>query len=341
MGNPRVKRDHEIMQNHPLQIAIAAGGDSSEYPISIKSAKNVLQHIDSSRFDARIVEIRGQDWTVWNHDGTRFGLNKHDFSWAPNGTPQYFDAVFNSIHGSPGENGILQAYFDLIRMPYTGCRSFASSLTFNKYYCNQFLKQSGIKVAPSLFLRSLDPDTTDLIVKEIGLPCIVKPNSGGSSCGASRVNSRNEIIPALETAFNEDREVLVEKLLEGTEVTCGVCITPNQKIIFPLTEVISKKEFFDFEAKYDPALSEEITPARIPDKIARSVADLSTTIYTLLGCLGIVRMDYIIVNQQPFFLEVNTIPGLTSESIVPKQAAMGGLSMPMLISLLLDEALAR
>jgi D-alanine-D-alanine ligase len=329
------------MKASPLNIAIVAGGDSSEYEISIKSANNILDNLDKSQFDARVVVISQQNWSVQDRDGSVYPINRHDFSWQPNGEKKHFDAVINSIHGTPGENGILPAYFELIGLPFTGCRSFSSALTFNKYYCNQFLKQLGINIAPSILIRKDQPVDISLIIDNIGLPCFIKPNNGGSSCGTSRVNHSGEILPALERALSEDREAIIEKLLVGTEVTCGLFKTGNASEVFPVTEIISKKEFFDYEAKYTPGMSDEITPARIPVETARSVQDLSLLIYDLLDCRGVVRMDYILVDKIPWFLEVNTVPGMSKHSIVPKQASISGLTLNDLFSILLEDAMLR
>ena len=328
------------MNTSPLHIAIAAGGDSSEYQISINSAQNILNHLDPSLYDARIVVISHHGWDVHDKDGLLYPVNRHDFSWQTNGKVRHFDAVINSIHGTPGENGILPAYFELIGMPFTGCRSFTSALTFSKYYCNQFLKQCGINISPSILIRKDQPIDINRIIKNIGIPCFVKPNNGGSSCGTSRVNHPDEILPALERALNEDREAIIEKLLVGTEVTCGLFKTGSAREVFPITEVISKKEFFDYEAKYTPGMSDEITPARISAETARSVQDLSLLIYDLLDCRGVVRMDYILVDKIPWFLEVNTAPGMSSHSIIPKQASMAGLSLNELFSILIRDALS-
>ena len=327
------------MTNKPLNIAIVAGGDSSESTISLKSAENILSHLDPAQFEARIVELSRSGWFVRDLDGKKYPVNRHDFSWQPNGQVHRFDAVINSIPGTPGENGILPAYFELIGMPFTGCRSFSSSLTFNKYYCNQVLRQGGISVSPSILLRSNQTADIQKIIEEIGLPCFVKPNNGGSSCGTSRVNTLPEIQPALSKAFHEDSEVIVEKLLIGTEVTCGLFKTPHRSEVFPVTEIVSKKEFFDYEAKYTPGLSDEITPARISAETARSVQDLSLKIYDLLNCRGVVRMDYILVDGVPWFLEVNTVPGMSEHSIIPKQASINGLSLNELFSILLEDAM--
>jgi D-alanine-D-alanine ligase len=329
------------MNTKPLDIAIVAGGDSSEFEISIKSAKNILNHLDKDLFNARVVIVSQQEWTVQDADGSVYPINRHDFSWQPNGQVRHFDAVINSIHGTPGENGILPAYFELIGLPFTGCRSFSSALTFNKYYCNRFLKQCGINISPSILIRKDQPIDINDIIENIGLPCFIKPNSGGSSCGTSRVNHSGEILPALEKALREDREAIIEKLLVGTEVTCGLFKAAGKSEVFPVTEIISKKEFFDYEAKYTPGMSDEITPARISAETARSVQDLSSLIYDLLDCRGVVRMDYILVDKIPWFLEVNTIPGMSQHSIIPKQASISGLSLNDLFSILIRDAMLR
>lgn len=328
------------MSSSPLNIAIVAGGDSGEYDISIKSANNILNNLDPEQFNARVVVISRQGWEVHDSDGAVYPVNRHDFSWQPNGRVRHFDAVINSIHGTPGENGILPAYFELIGMPFTGCRSFSGALTFSKYHCNQYLKQCGINISPSVLIRKDQPVDVKNIMETIGIPCFVKPNNGGSSCGTSRVNNPGEILPALERALKEDREAIIEKLLAGTEVTCGLFKTAHMREVFPVTEIISKKEFFDYEAKYTPGMSDEITPARISAETARSVQDLSLLIYDLLDCRGVVRMDYILVDKIPWFLEVNTVPGMSTHSIVPKQASMSGLSLNELFSILIQDAMS-
>jgi len=326
------------MDSGILNIAIIAGGDSAEYGISINSAENILKNLDSTHYDARVVVISQKGWEVHDNDGSTYPINRHDFTWQPNGTTKHFDAVINSIHGTPGENGILPAYFELIGMPFTGCRSFSSALTFSKYHCNQYLRQCGINISPSIMIRKDQPVDINDIINNIGLPCFIKPNNGGSSCGTSRVNHPGEILPALERALIEDREAIIEKLLVGTEVTCGLFKSGHTSEVFPITEIISKKEFFDYEAKYNPEMSDEITPARISAEVARSVQDLSLLIYDLLDCRGLVRMDYILVNKIPWFLEVNTVPGMSRESIVPKQAATAGLTLNELFTILIRDA---
>ncbi len=320
-------------------IAIVAGGDSAEYEISIGSARNILKIIDTDKYNAHIVEIKKTGWEVWGPLGQRHEINKNNFSTRLNGSAFTFDGVIIAIHGTPGEDGILQAYFDLIGMPYTGCSSFCSSLTFNKHACNHFLAQAEIPVAPSILMRAEQSFNQEKIEKIVGYPCFVKPNNGGSSCGTSRVDGPGEIEQALNKAFREDNEVLIEKFLPGREFSCGMIRTNSETHIFPITEIITKKDFFDYEAKYTPGEAEEITPAILPEKTARSIKDLSVTITDLLHCRGLIRFDYKLIDQTPWFLEVNTVPGMSSQSIVPQQAHAYGMSLRDLYNLLLEDTL--
>ena len=321
-------------------IAIVAGGDSSEYEISIESAKSILKNLDKEKYDAHIVEIRKAGWQLWGPSGQRYEINRHNFSTRLNGSDLIFDGVVNAIHGTPGENGILQAYFDLIGIPYTGSSAFCSSLTFNKYACNNYLAQAGVKIAPSLLLRAGQNIDLERIKNLIGYPCFIKPNNGGSSCGTSRVNDPGEVENSLIKAFREDNEALIEKFLPGRELTCGLLRTRHKTLVFPITEIVSNRDFFDYEAKYTPGVADEITPAKnLPEKTARSIQDLSVTITNLLNCRGLVRIDYILIGQTPWFLEINTVPGMSSNSIVPQQADAYGISLSDLYNLLLEDTL--
>ncbi|MEA1877140.1 MAG: D-alanine--D-alanine ligase [Bacteroidota bacterium] len=320
-------------------IAVLAGGYSSEYTISIQSAEEILRNLDPEKFDARLVEISHKGWFVRSESGEQFPINKNDFSYQENGSPKHFDAVFNSIHGNPGENGILQAYFELLKQVFTGCDSFCSSLTFNKYVCNSLLKNYGIAVADSIRLRKGDKLNKEEIIQKINLPCFVKPNSGGSSCGTSRVNTPYQLIPAINTAFKEDPEVIIEAFLQGRELTCGLVKTGDEILALPITEIVSKKEFFDYEAKYTPGAADEITPADIPESVATECKDLSKRIYQILGCRGLVRMDYILSDKHLWFLEVNTIPGMSKNSIVPQQIQAMGSTSTKVFNLILEEVL--
>jgi D-alanine-D-alanine ligase len=319
-------------------IAIVAGGYSSEHSISIESANEVLKSLNPDKYEATIVTIDKNNWQALTDSGA-LKIDKNDFSFGLNGSTRRFDGVFNAIHGTPGENGILQAYFDLISLPYTGCDFFCSSLTFNKFSCNNMLRSMGIPVAKSILIRKGDSIDTKKIISEVNLPCFVKPNNGGSSCGTHRANHEEDLIPAIEDAFKEDPEVIIEAFLKGRELTCGLVKTRSESLVFPLTEIVSKKEFFDYEAKYTPGVADEITPARVEELVTKQCEDLSQKIYSILGCKGLVRMDYILVDQQLYFLEVNTVPGMSTKSIVPQQIRAFGMTTSEVYSLILDDIL--
>jgi len=320
-------------------IAIAAGGDSSEYEISMESAKQVEISLDPTRYHTRIVEIRKTGWFVHENNGTRYPVNRHDFSYQKNGQATKFDAVFNAIHGTPGENGILQAYFQLLGIPITGCDSFCSSLTFNKFTCNSVLRDAGIPVAKSVLLNRSGKKPIETIESIIGYPCFVKPNNGGSSCGIYKVEKKDELLPALEGAFKEDSQIIVEQFISGREITCGIARIKGKLHVLPITEVISKNEFFDYQAKYNTEYADEITPANIPVRIAEECRNLTQKIYDLLQCKGVVRMDYIFSGSDMWFLEVNTVPGMSDKSIVPQQIRAYGMSTNTFFEDILREAL--
>jgi D-alanine-D-alanine ligase len=321
-------------------IALLSGGNSSEFEISIKSGTQVASYIDHSKYEVYPIVLRGKDWYWNNKKGERVPIDKNDFSLRHDGKHIRFDCVFIAIHGTPGEDGKLQAYFDLLNIPYTSCGRLTSALTFNKYFCKNYLAGFGIPIARSLLIT--DPSRVDHqhVIKELGLPCFVKPNEGGSSFGVSKVKHESELGRAIEIAFREDRQIVIESYIKGTEITCGLIKTRKGEMIFPVTEIVSKKEFFDYEAKYMDGLSEEITPARIPEEKRKECQELSSRIYSILQCKGVVRIDFILSGNRLYFLEVNSIPGMTAESIVPKQAAAYGLSLSELYSLIIEEAFA-
>jgi D-alanine-D-alanine ligase len=316
-------------------IAIAAGGDSPEFEISVKSAGEVHKILSES-YNTYIIMIRGSNWYWEDPKGRYHSIDKNDFSLYIDGTKIRFDGVFIAIHGTPGENGLLQGYFDMMRIPYSSCGSFCSALTFSKQACKLYLKEYGILMAEAILLRKEDPFNPAEIISKTGLPCFVKPNDSGSSFGVTKVRNREELLPAMEIAFRESKEVLVESFLNGREVACGVVKTKNKTLVLPVTEIISKNEFFDYEAKYTPGKSEEITPAQLPCSVSDEVQRLSLRIYDILGCKGIVRVDFILINNQPHFLEINTVPGLTKESIVPQQARAYGISLGELFSMAVE-----
>jgi D-alanine-D-alanine ligase len=321
-----------------LNIAIIAGGDSGEYDISMKSGKQVEIHLDRKKYRPFLVEIRGKEWTCHIKE-KKISVDKNNFSIQVDGSVIRFDAVFNAIHGTPGEDGRLLGYFDLLKIPYTSCGVTTSALTFNKSFCKKVVASFGVKTAKSvhLFHDSYDPE--DLIRKEIPFPCFVKPNNGGSSVGMSKVNRPEDLAAALEKAFREDPEILVEEYIRGRELTCGVIRTTNEVMAFPVTEIISKKDFFDYEAKYKDNLAEEVCPAKIPQPVAGECRKISIDTYKRLNCAGVVRFDYIWTGDALFFLEVNTVPGLSEQSIVPKMAIANGWTMTELFSRMIDECI--
>lgn len=317
-------------------IAIAAGGDSPEYGVSVKSAGEVAKALEK-RYDVYIIVMRGSSWYWEDSRGRRHGIDKNDFTLKSDNRRIRFDAVFIAIHGTPGENGLLQGYFDMIGIPYTSCNAFCSALTFNKHACKLFLKEYGIPMADSILIRKGELSDTAAVLAKTGLPCFVKPNDSGSSFGVSKVKKEEDLLPAIGKAFGESPEVLVEAFMDGQEVACGVLRAGGKKIILPVTEIIPKNEFFDYEAKYTPGKSDEITPAKIGDKLTEEVQQLSSLIYDLLGCKGIVRVDFIIVKSKPLFLEINTVPGLSAESLIPKQAAAAGIPAGDLYSMVIED----
>ena len=316
-------------------IAIAAGGDSSEFEISVKSAEEVGK-ILSSRYIVYILVIRGTTWYWEDQKGRYYNIDKNDFSLTYNDQRIKFDGVFIAIHGTPGENGLLQGYFDMLKIPYSSCSSFCSALTFNKQACKLFLKEYGISMAKGIQIRKGEKIDLLSITEQIGLPCFVKPNDSGSSFGVTKVKEKEELPAAIETAFKESNEVLIEAFMSGREVACGVVKTKNKTIVLPVTEIISKNEFFDFEAKYIPGHSDEITPADMPLTVTNEIQRISRYVYELLGCNGIVRVDFIVIGEKPFFIEINTVPGLTKESLVPKEAIAAGISLENLYTMAVE-----
>jgi len=317
-------------------IAVVAGGDSSEYEVSVRSAKEVRKVL-SSRYIVYIIMIRGTNWYWEDGKGRYHKVDKNDFILITDDYRIRFDAVFIAIHGTPGENGLLQGYFDMMQIPYTSCDSFCSALTFNKQACKLYLKEYGILMAEAILLRKKEKPDTEEIIHKTGLPCFVKPNDSGSSFGVSMVKKKEDLLPAIKKAFKESDEVMIEAFMKGREMACGVVKTMSRSLILPVTEIISRNEFFDYEAKYTPGKSDEITPANIPLKIKEDVQRLSSEIYDLLGCKGIVRVDFILIGEQPYFLEINTVPGMTEESLVPKQAQAAGIPLSELCSMVIED----
>jgi D-alanine-D-alanine ligase len=316
-------------------IAIAAGGDSSEFEISVKSAGEVAK-ILSARYNVYIIVIKGTTWYWEDQKGRYYNVDKNDFSMLYNDHRIKFDGIFIAIHGTPGENGLLQGYFDMMGIPYTSCDAFSSALTFNKQACKLYLKEYGITMADAVLIRKGETIDPSGLIEQVGLPCFVKPNDSGSSFGVTKVKKQEELLQAIDTAFKESDEVLIEAFMNGREVACGVVKTKSNTIVLPVTEIKPKNEFFDFEAKYTPGRSEEITPAEMPLTVTKEIQRISRFVYDLLGCKGIVRVDFIIIEEKPFFIEINTVPGMTKESIVPKQAEAAGISLEELYSMAVE-----
>jgi D-alanine-D-alanine ligase len=321
------------------KIAIVAGGDSGEFDISIKSAAIVEQHLSPDLYEPYLIIMRYGEWSH-TYNGTKYHIDKDDFSLRIDNAKICFDAVFFAIHGTPGEDGKLQGYFDMLEIPYTACNHTTSAITFNKYFCNCMISSMGVKVAPSVILyKGKKIDDKD-ILEVTSLPAFVKPNNGGSSVGMSKVKDTESLPAAVTRAFEEDDQVLVEAFIPGREITCGVLEIDREIKSLPLTEIITGNEFFDFEAKYTTGKAEEITPAQIPAEIEKECRSTSEMLYMKLNCKGIVRFDYIFNDTGLYFLEVNTIPGLSPRSIVPQQARIAGISLQELFSLIIEQALA-
>ena len=307
-------------------IAIIMGGYSSEYKISLISGNVVYQFLDKTKYNAFQIHILKEKWVYVDDNNDEFQIDKNDFSVTISGNKITFDCVFNAIHGTPGEDGLMQAYFELLNISQTSCDYYQAALTFNKRDLLSVLKPYGIKTATSYYLNKGDAINTDEIVAKVGLPCFVKPNKAGSSFGISKVKTAAELPNAIEVAYREDNEIIIESFLDGTEVSVGVINYKGIITVLPITEIVSENDFFDYEAKY-LGKSQEITPARISDEMTQKVSELAKRAYEVLKMKGFSRSEFIIVDGEPFMLEMNTIPGLTTESLIPQQAKAAGISL--------------
>lgn len=310
-------------------IAIVCGGDSSEHDVSLRSAQGLYSFFDKERYNVYIVDVRGLDWHAELPDGTTAPIDLNDFSFRNDGKKVIFDYAYITIHGTPGENGILQGYFELVHIPYSTSGVLVEAMTFDKFVLNQYLRSYGVSVADSLLIRRGYEDmvSDDEVEERIGMPCFVKPATDGSSFGVSKVKNKDQLAPAIRKAMMESDEVMVETFLEGTEITSGMYKTAEKTVIFPITEVVTFNEFFDYDAKYNGQVR-EITPARIPEETAERVRKITNHIYDILHCNGIIRVDYIISKEgKVFMLEVNTTPGMTPTSFIPQQVKAAGLTM--------------
>jgi D-alanine-D-alanine ligase len=320
-------------------IAIVTGGDSSEYVVSIRSGANVLQAIDHKLFTPWMVFIRENQWSILDGEDTVATIDRGDFSFNLNGKRIALEYAYIMIHGTPGEDGNLQGYFEMLGIPYSSCGVQSSALTFNKNFCNNYLRSYGIRMAESIRLVSGEKPDPDEIVRKLSLPLFVKPSAGGSSFGVTKVKKAEELNEAVNKALEESPEVLIEQFINGKEFTCGVVKIGNKKLVLPVTEVIPKNEFFDYEAKYVPGMADEITPARISEEFTLEVQQLSSRIYDLCNCKGIVRVDYILKDQTFYFLEINTVPGMTATSFIPQQIKAAGLNLTDLLTEIIQESM--
>jgi D-alanine-D-alanine ligase len=322
-------------------IAIIAGGYSSELVVSMKSAETIYNNLPSEKYNRFKIIITQDKWYATIND-IKVTVDKNDFSILIDDEKITFDCAYITIHGTPGEDGKLQGYFDMLNIPYSTASQSTSSLTFNKWMCNQVLANNGVKCSKSIILRSKDHTyTEEFILTEVGLPCFVKPNDGGSSFGISKVTKANKLSEAIENAFSQGKEVLIEAFMAGSEVTCGAYKHNGKVFALPITEIVSQNDFFDFDAKYN-GLSDEITPARISDELTKEVQELTTYIYQLLDLSGIIRVDYILKNNTPHVIEVNATPGMSQQSIIPQQIAyQENLELGQLLDWMIEEGIKK
>lgn len=327
-------------------IAIVCGGDSSEHDVSIRSAQGLYSFFDKERYNVYVVDVKKNDWHVNFTDGSIAKIDKNDFSFLQDGHKVTFDYAYITIHGTPGENGIIQGYFELLDIPYSTSGVLVEAMTFNKYVLNNYLRGMGVNVGQSILLRRGEEDkyTDEEIAEKVGMPCFVKPAADGSSFGVSKVKNADQLAPALRVAFMESSEVMVESYLKGTEISIGCYKTKDKSVVFPATEVVTQNEFFDYDAKYNGQV-QEITPARLSDDTARRVAEETSHIYDLLHCNGIIRIDYIISkdaegNDVINMLEINTTPGMTATSFIPQQVRAAGLDIKEVLSDIVENQLS-
>jgi D-alanine-D-alanine ligase len=322
-------------------IALIAGGDSGEYVISVNSAKVIGENLDPDKFNVFLIRISQKKWIYIDKDGREQDVDKNDFSILVNNEKVLFDCAFITIHGTPGEDGKLQGYFELLGIPYTTSGLLQSSLTFNKHFCNALVSGWGIKIARAVKYFRNDNPSIDEVLTHVSLPVFVKPNKGGSSLGTTFVKKQQELLPSIELCLEHDDEVFIEEYISGIELTCGAYIRNGKLLVLPVTEIVSKTDakFFDYKAKYTKGAADEITPARISDSVTRLVQETTEFLYKKLELKGICRLDYIYSNNELFFLEANITPGMSERSIVPQQAEYIGISLKQLFSEVIEETL--
>lgn len=319
-------------------IAIVAGGDSSEHDVSMRSAEGIYSFIDKDKYTLYIVELTKKKWEALLPDGSRAPIDKNDFSFSHDGQKVKPDFAYITIHGTPGENGILQGYFELLGIPYSTCDVLVSAMTFSKFTLNQYLKGFGVRVAESLLVNKCHGISDQDVIEKIGLPCFIKPNASGSSFGVTKVKTADQIQPALKEAFAESDDVMIEAFMDGIELANGCYKTKDKSVVLPITEVVSKNEFFDYNAKYKGEVT-EITPARLSPELTDRVQKLTSAIYDILGCKGIVRVDYIITKGEKInMLEINTTPGMTATSFIPQQVRAAGIDIKDVMTDIIEDS---
>ena len=317
-------------------VVVIAGGNSSEFGVSIKSGNYVFSEVDGERYNKYLMILQGKDWHIEIGD-KKYQVDKNDFSFDLDGQKIVLDFAYITIHGNPGENGMLQGYLDMMNVPYSTCSTLCEALTFDKYTCTNYLHGFGINTTQPIMLTKGQMYDKEVVLEAVGLPCFVKPNAEGSSFGVSKVKTADEFDAAMQEAFSKCKEVLVEAFIDGTEFTCGLYKVGGKKVIFPVAEVIPKKEFFDFEAKYDATKSDEIIPGRFPEEITDQIQSMASEVYDLLRCEGIIRMDGFVKGDEVIMLEVNTTPGMTANSFVPKMIRVMGTTLKEVITEIVED----
>ena len=320
-------------------IVLLAGGNSSEREIALQSAAQVAEAFDKERYNVWLVDLCGRKF-IYRKGESEYYMDLNDFSLTVEGEKITFDFAYIMIHGTPGEDGHLQGYLEMMGIPFSSCDMTSSVITFDKVTTKRAVADTGVKLAKDMLLREEDWIAPDAIVAELGLPLFVKPNASGSSCGVTKVKSAEELPEAIFKAFDESPEVLIEECIVGREMACGVLVTAEQEYLFPITEVVAKNEFFDYEAKYTAGMSDEITPADITPEIAEKLHEMTLAAYKACRCKGLARVDFIVTPEgEPYMIEINTIPGMSAGSIVPKQIRAAGMTMTEVLTLVIEDAL--
>lgn len=320
-------------------IALLAGGNSSEREIALQSAAQVAEAFDKEMYNVWLIDVHGRSFTYRN-EGKEYQMDLNDFSLTVEGQKIEFEYAYIMIHGTPGEDGHIQGYLEMMGIPFSSCDMVSSVITFDKVTTKRAVADTGVSLAKGLLLREDDWIAPDAIVAELGLPLFVKPNASGSSCGVTKVKSAEELPEAIFKAFDESPEVLVEEFIAGREMACGVLVTSEKEYLFPITEVVAKNEFFDYEAKYTAGMSDEITPAEIAPEIAEKLHEMTLAAYKACRCKGLARVDFIVTPEgEPYMIEINTIPGMSGGSIVPKQIKAAGMTMTEVLTLIIEDEL--